>query len=136
MMLSMLIVASVAIHEHYFRLHLAKVLIPVLLFFSFLCTIPLQGELTAPTFFLKELPPETQALQDTIRNADCYIIVSPEYNHSVPPALASLMGHFGGSCYAFKPSSIVTYSPGPWGGMRAAMAIQVMAHELGCLPGT
>jgi chromate reductase, NAD(P)H dehydrogenase (quinone) len=48
--------------------------------------------------------------------------------------LASLMGHFGGSCYACKPSAIVTYSVGPWGGMRAAMSIQLMCHELGCLP--
>mmetsp|Transcript_17601 Transcript_17601/g.26720 ORF Transcript_17601/g.26720 Transcript_17601/m.26720 type:complete len:100 (+) Transcript_17601:3-302(+) len=44
------------------------------------------------------------------------------------------MGHFGGSFYKCKPSGIVTYSPGPWGGQRAAMSIQVMCHELGCLP--
>ena len=31
-------------------------------------------------------------------------------------------------------SAIVTYSPGPWGGMRAAMALQPLLHELGCLP--
>ena len=92
------------------------------------------GELTTPTFFLKELPPAAQALKKTIVDADCYVIVSPEYNHSIPPALSSLMGHFGGSCYQCKPSAIVTYSPGPWGGMRAAMAIQIMCHELGCLP--
>jgi NAD(P)H-dependent FMN reductase len=94
-----------------------------------------KAELTKPTFMVKELPPDVQALKQTIVDADCYVIVSPEYNHTVPPALASLMGHFGGSCYACKPSAIVTYSNGPWGGMRAAMSIQVMAHELGCLPG-
>jgi len=94
------------------------------------------GELTVPTFFLKEdeLPPAVQALKQLILDADCYVIVSPEYNHSVPPALASLMGHFGGSNYSCKPSAIVTYSVGPWGGVRAAMAIQVVCHELGCLP--
>jgi chromate reductase len=92
------------------------------------------GELTTPTFFLKELPPKAQALKQLIVDADCYIVVSPEYNHCTPPALASLMGHFGGSCYACKPSAIVTYSAGPWGGMRAAMSIQLMCHELGCLP--
>lgn len=92
------------------------------------------GELTTPTFFLKELPPKAQALKDTVVGADCYIVVSPEYNHVVPPALASVMGHFGGSCYAAKPSAVVTYSPGPWGGMRAAMPICNMCHELGCLP--
>jgi len=94
------------------------------------------GELRAPTFMMKpdDIPPETKALADTIREADCYLIVSPEYNHSIPPALASVMGHFGGSLYKCKPSGIITYSPGPWGGMRAAMAIQVFCHELGCLP--
>jgi len=92
------------------------------------------GELKTPTFFLAELPPKAAALKDTIAGADCYVIVSPEYNHVVPPALASIMGHFGGSCYSGKPSAIVTYSPGPWGGMRAAMTICNMCHELGCLP--
>jgi chromate reductase len=96
--------------------------------------LPGGGALNGATFFLKELSPAAQALKQTIVDADCYILVSPEYNHTVPPALSSLMGHFGGSCYSCKPSAIVTYSPGPWGGMRAAMAIQVMCHELGCLP--
>lgn len=55
-------------------------------------------------------------------------------NHSIPPALSSMMGHFGGSNYACKPSAIVTYSPGAWGGSRAAMALRPMLSELGCLP--
>lgn len=92
------------------------------------------GELTAPTFMVQDLPPATQALVDLVKSADCYLIVSPEHNHVAPPALASLMGHFGGSCYAAKPSAILTYSPSPWGGMRAAVSIASMCHELGCLP--
>lgn len=92
------------------------------------------GELRVPTFFAAELPPETQALQDLIASADCYLIISPEYNQVIPPALASVMGHFSTSCYAAKPSAILTYSPGPYGGQRAAMSILTMAHELGCLP--
>jgi NAD(P)H-dependent FMN reductase len=92
------------------------------------------GQLTTPTFFLRQLPPKAQALKEAIAGADCYVIVSPEYNHVVPPALASVMGHFGGSCYAAKPSAILTYSPGPFGGVRAAMSICNMCHELGCLP--
>lgn len=92
------------------------------------------GELTNPTFFMKQLPPKAQALKDLISDADCYLIVSPEYNHVAPPALLSLMGHFGGSCYKAKPSAILTYSAGPWGGTRASLSIIAMAHELGCLP--
>lgn len=93
------------------------------------------GHLSTPHFFLK---PGTDAQMDqmanTIRAADCYAVVTPEYNHSIPPALTSLMGHFGGSNYALKPSAIVTYSPGPFGGMRCAMALRPFLSELGCLP--
>mmetsp|Transcript_30636 Transcript_30636/g.64820 ORF Transcript_30636/g.64820 Transcript_30636/m.64820 type:complete len:219 (+) Transcript_30636:134-790(+) len=94
------------------------------------------GELKAPTFFMdpSSLPEATKELQDVIKGADCYLVISPEYNHTIPPALSSVMGHFGGSNYSCKPSGIITYSPGPFAGMRAAMAIQVMCHELGCLP--
>jgi len=56
-----------------------------------------------------------------------------EYNHQLPPALTSMMGHFGGSNYALKPSAVVTYSAGPWGGARAAMAARPFLSELGCL---
>mmetsp|Transcript_29999 Transcript_29999/g.85895 ORF Transcript_29999/g.85895 Transcript_29999/m.85895 type:complete len:103 (-) Transcript_29999:300-608(-) len=45
-----------------------------------------------------------------------------------------MMGHFGGSNYAHKPSAIVTYSVSPWGGARTSIALQPMLHELGCLP--
>ena len=73
-------------------------------------------------------------MANKIREADCYLIVTAEYNHSLPPALSSMMGHFGGSCYGFKPSGIVTYSPGPYGGSRAAVALRPFLSELGCLP--
>lgn len=94
------------------------------------------GHLSKPTFFMdqSELPAAAKELQQAIKDADCYLVVSPEYNHSIPPALSSVMGHFGGSNYKCKPSGIVTYSPSPFAGMRAAMAIQIMLHELGCLP--
>jgi NAD(P)H-dependent FMN reductase len=80
------------------------------------------------------LPAAAKELQQAINDADCYLVVSAEYNHSIPPALSSVMGHFGGSNYKCKPSGIITYSPSVFAGMRAAMAIQIMLHELGCLP--
>ena len=48
--------------------------------------------------------------------------------------MSSMLGHFGGSNYGYKPSAILTYSPGPWGGMRCAMALRPMLSELGCTP--
>mmetsp|Transcript_21215 Transcript_21215/g.42158 ORF Transcript_21215/g.42158 Transcript_21215/m.42158 type:complete len:221 (+) Transcript_21215:293-955(+) len=93
------------------------------------------GELQTPHFFLGGKAPEAMNdMANTIKSADCFLVVSPEYNHTVPPALASLMGHFGGSNYANKISAIVTYSPGPYGGSRAAVALRPFLSELGCLP--
>lgn len=94
------------------------------------------AEIKTPHFFHGngDAPEGMQALRDVIAAADCYIVVTPEYNHSIPPALTGLMGHFGGSNYAQKVSAIVTYSPGPWGGMRCAVALRPFLSELGCLP--
>lgn len=94
------------------------------------------AQLTTPHFYFKqgESPSEMSEMRNIIKEADAYLIVSPEYNHSVPPALSSMLGHFGGSNYAFKPSGIITYSVGPWGGARAAIALRPLLSELGCLP--
>ncbi len=79
-------------------------------------------------------PAPLEALAEKIETADGYIMVSPEYNHSMSPALAHLLNHFGSSLFAYKPSAIVTYSAGQWGGVRAAMAMRAFLSELGCLP--
>jgi chromate reductase len=78
-----------------------------------------------------------EALEDLARKidaADGYVMVSPEYNHSMSPALAHLLNHFGSSLYSYKPSAIVTYSAGQWGGARAAVNMRTFLSELGCLP--
>ncbi|MGM0694578.1 MAG: NADPH-dependent FMN reductase [Pseudomonadota bacterium] len=81
-----------------------------------------------------KVPEPLDALAEKITAADGYVMVSPEYNHSMSPALAHLLNHFGSSLYAFKPSAIVTYSAGQWGGARAAVAMRTFLSELGCLP--
>ena len=45
-----------------------------------------------------------------------------------------MMDYFGGSTYSWKPSAIVAYSGGQFGGVRAAMALRPFLSELGCLP--
>ena len=94
------------------------------------------AECRHPHFFYKsgEAPDAMNKMQQEIKSADCYIIVSPEYNHSIPPALSGMMDHFGGSNYGYKPSAIVTYSAGPFCGMRCAMALRPFLSELGCNP--
>ncbi|OJJ13694.1 NADPH-dependent oxidoreductase [Alphaproteobacteria bacterium AO1-B] len=79
-------------------------------------------------------PEALEALSDKIKGADGYVMVSPEYNHSMSPALADLLNHFGSSSFSFKPSAIATYSAGQWGGARAAVNMRTYLSELGCLP--
>ena len=49
-----------------------------------------------------------------LKEADAFIVVTAEYNHSIPPALSNLLDHFGSSNYSYKPSGIICYSPGWW----------------------
>lgn len=79
-------------------------------------------------------PEGLSRLAEHIAGADGYVMTSPEYNHSMSPALAHLLNHFASSLYAFKPSAIVTYSAGQWGGARAAVGMRTFLSELGCVP--
>ena len=79
-------------------------------------------------------PQSLPQLAALIKDADGYVMVSPEYNHSMSPALANLLNHFGSSLFSYKPSAIVTYSAGQWGGVRAALNMRSFLSELGCLP--
>jgi NAD(P)H-dependent FMN reductase len=79
-------------------------------------------------------PVALDALATKIDRADGYVMVSPEYNHSMSPTLAHLLNHFGSSLFSYKPSAIVTYSAGQWGGARAAVNMRTFLSELGCLP--
>lgn len=79
-------------------------------------------------------PGDLDRLANQIGAADGYVMVSPEYNHAMSPALANLLNHFGSGLFSFKPSAIVTYSAGQWGGARAAMNMRSVLSELGCLP--
>jgi NAD(P)H-dependent FMN reductase len=57
-------------------------------------------------------------------------IVSGEYNHGIPPALKNLLDHFLEE-YFFRPSAVVCYSAGQFGGVRAAMQLRMTLAELG-----
>jgi NAD(P)H-dependent FMN reductase len=77
-----------------------------------------------------QAPPVLEGLAGIIKPADAYVIVSAEYNHSIPPALSNLLDHFLEE-YFFKPSAIACYSAGPYGGVRAAMQLRAMLAEMG-----
>jgi NAD(P)H-dependent FMN reductase len=77
-----------------------------------------------------EAPEVLERLAEIIRRADAYLIVSAEYNHSIPPAMSNLIDHFLEE-YFYKASAIACYSAGPFGGVRAAMQLRAMLGEIG-----
>jgi len=77
-----------------------------------------------------QAPEVLERLAARIKAADAFIIVSGEYNHSIPPALSNLLDHFLEE-YFWRPSAIVCYSAGAFGGVRAAVQLRAMLCELG-----
>lgn len=81
-----------------------------------------------------QLPQNLADIHKSLKDGDAYITITPEYNHSPCPGLLNLMNHFGSSVFSYKPSGIVSYSAGQWGGTRAAHSLRPFLSELGCIP--
>jgi len=79
-----------------------------------------------------EAPEVLQTLAGILAPADGYVVVSAEYNSSVPPALSNLLDHFVTE-YARCPALIATYSPGAFGGARVGEQLRSLLGALGML---
>ena len=75
-------------------------------------------------------PAPLERVAAVIRSADAVVVVTGEYNHAAPPALVNLLDHFLEEWF-WRPSAIVSYSAGPFGGVRAASHLRDMLAELG-----
>ncbi len=75
-------------------------------------------------------PKTMEKIHQILKKADGFVIVSAEYNHSIPAVLKNILDHFQQEYY-FKPSAIVSYSAGPFGGLRVAMHLRAVLAELG-----
>ncbi len=76
-------------------------------------------ELTLLDKMYKEMENPSDKIKD-LRNktneSEGHIAVTPEYNHSTSGALKNTLDYFLEEYY-FKPSAIVSYSPGLFGGI-------------------
>lgn len=63
------------------------------------------------------------SLHSRIDQADAVIVITPEYNHSIPGELKLFLDRHEWE-YAHKPVGTVTASNSPTGGVRAALALQ------------
>lgn len=81
----------------------------------------------------KEMTPPSKKLTELrtkIVDADGYMAVTPEYNHSTSAAMKNTLDYFLEEYY-FKPSAIVSYSPGAFGGINAVQHLRNIFAELG-----
>lgn len=92
--------------------------------------------MTKPHFSypVSAVPEVLSDIHSTLSESDAYVTITPEFNHAPSPGLLNLLNHFGSSTFGFKPSAIVSYSAGQWGGTRAAHSLRPILSELGCLP--
>lgn len=75
-------------------------------------------------------PAIMEKISGILTKADAFVVVSGEYNNSIPPALNNLIDHFYPE-YAFKPSALVTYSAGAFGGVRNLANLRAIMGEVG-----
>ncbi len=68
-------------------------------------------------------PAAWTAFRDRVRRADAVLLVSPEYNRSVPAVLKNALDvgsrPYGKAVWSRKPAAVVTVSPGAIGGFGA-----------------
>ena len=94
---------------------------------------PLELNLPLLDKMYKEIvdPPENlKQLRNQIVEAEGYMPITPEYNHSTSAALKNTLDYFLEEYY-FKPSAIVSYSVGGFGGVNAVQHLRGILAELG-----
>ncbi|MCZ4409238.1 NAD(P)H-dependent oxidoreductase [Cryomorphaceae bacterium 1068] len=77
-----------------------------------------------------EAPENLQKASEALQSSDGYVIITGEYNHGFQPGLKNFLDHFQKE-YFFKPSGVVSYSRGSFGGVRVAMHARAVLAELG-----
>ncbi len=79
-----------------------------------------------------DFPPVARAFKDAIKSADALMIVTPEYNRSIPGALKNAIDWasrpYGTNAFTHKPSTVIGASPGAIG---TAIAQQHLRSVLG-----
>ena len=94
---------------------------------------PLELELPLLDRMYKEMdspPQKIVNLQTMIKESDGYMPITPEYNHSTSAVLKNTLDYFLEE-YFFKPSAIVSYSVGKFGGINACQHLRQIFAELG-----
>jgi len=84
--------------------------------------------LDLPVHFTKSPVPALQAYLERVDRAECYVVVTPEYNHSYPASLKHAID-LAGAEWQRKPVAFVSYG-GISGGLRAVEHLRQVFAEL------
>lgn len=79
---------------------------------------------------MEDPPDKLKMMYKEISEAEGFIPVTPEYNHSTSSALKNTLDYFLEE-YFFKPSAIVSYSVGPFAGILAGTHLRQVLAEMG-----
>lgn len=91
--------------------------------------IPLFDEAVSPRYNPDYKPnASAQAWLEKLAEADAYVFVTPEYNHSIPGVLKNALDYVKDQ-FAHKPATIVSH--GAVGGARAAEHLKNILNEVG-----
>lgn len=94
--------------------------------------LPFFEEPVSPKFNPNRQPgPEAQKWLDKIAEKDAYIIVTPEYNHSIPGVLKNALDY---TDFQFMRKPIAIVSHGSAGGARAAAHLKNVISEIRAVP--
>jgi chromate reductase len=99
----------------------------------------LAPRLTVLPYFDQDLeatpPAEVEALRAQVRDADAVVVVTPEYNGTVPGLLGNavdwLSRPYGAGSLRGKPAVAVAASPGEVGGARAVVSLRTLLGNTG-----
>lgn len=80
-----------------------------------------------PAHFTRDLPAATAATIDRLDQADAFVILTPEYNHSYPATLKQVID-LSGTVWTRKPVGFVCYG-GLSGGLRAVEHLRLVLAE-------
>ena len=74
----------------------------------------------------------TKKWSESVKAADAFVFVMPEYNHFAPPALVNALNYLSAE-WQKKPAALVSYG-GVSGGLRGAQSIKGLLASLGMMP--
>jgi NAD(P)H-dependent FMN reductase len=81
-----------------------------------------------------KIPEDLKQLNELVKAADAYLVLTAEYNRCPPFALLQLLDYIPPASYFGKSSGIISYSQGPQGGAVANCDLRRKLVEIGCPP--